>query len=524
MRRKSIIAVAVAIATLVVTVGPASAAMLAAGALDPDFGTDGRSDPLHTSGDAVVVQPDGRIIAIGSRGIGEYWLARYNSDGSLDTTFGPRQSGVILTPHQRMRSRTPIVATQLDDGESKTIIRLDDRLLRYDVNGSLDQTFGINGKAANPHGYSVWNGYPAWIDDIETTAVGDRIVTLGVPGEFSIGVSGGYQPVPQPIFAYTGDGAPDGSFGNDGMVLLGSGMVGDHLRFRDVVIQPDGKIVATGGQVTIRLLPDGELDPSFGDEGIALDVSNHAGSNQHVEVDSVDRLLVMRCKTSPAGFGTVRDGCEMVRYLPGGSIDLTYGTSGRSPLPDYAMRNFEIDARNRVVVFGARWEATDSASDLALVRLLEDGAIDSAFGDGGVVLTPSYYYATLPPSVGALQSDDKIVRTGTVFGLSPTRGHTTKLMYVWRYLAEPQGEEVQTGTEAVLSGFVTDGKTAAAISGAAVDCGEGRTTVTVTDGGYALQLPIGRYFCTASADGYRTVKSRVEVTETGAILDFSLRN
>lgn len=508
-RTQSTMAAAVVAALVVITSGAASAASLAAGSLDPTFDTDGRSEPVFGStGRAVIVQPDGRIVAIAYEGTGRgYRLVRYEPDGQI--------AGSTWTGELRYRNRPPLIASQIDGGY-KTIIRFDHQLLRYDETGALDRTFGTNGRASNP------NDYPAWTRDIEVTENGDRIVTLADPGEFAATVVAGYQPPPQAIFAFTREGQPDQTFGTAGMVLLGEPLLGSTFHLRDLTIQPDGKIVATGGRLIVRLLPNGELDESFGTKGIVINLDD-GKINDHVQADSQGRLLVLRCDRSPEMFTMIPDKCQIMRHLADGTVDHTYGDQGRVVLPDHAMGNLEIDSSGRSVVFGVRWEIANP--DLSVTRLLEDGSLDASFGDGGVVSTPSYYLGSLPAPWGALQPDDRIVRVGNVWEKTPW-GHYSSVMYAWRYLAEAETQDADGSsgtTQAQLTGWIGDAKLGTPISGALVDCGEGRNAISASDGTYTLELPVGPHFCTASATGYRSQKARVEMTEAGAVQDFHLR-
>ena len=490
----------------------AGAATLGAGALDPTFGTGGLSeevDPIYKTdymGGDVVVQPDGRIVAAGSTyGSGPYVLLRYESDGTIDRTFG--NNGEARTLGQYNSYRPPVIATQLDGGVSKTLIHWEGDILRYDENGELDMTFGNEGHAWTPH------TYPAWARDVETTTAGDRIVTLADPGKFGVSVAGGWQATPQAVFAFTRDGRPDESFGTGGMVLLGEPYLGDTVALKDLEIQPDGKIVVTGGWLTARLLPNGELDESFGEKGIAIEPNTDSRFHQDVEVDDQGRLVQLRCLHSTSSvWGENSWGCQMTRTLSNGAADPSY--EGAALSQDDLVENFEVDSKGRSVLFGM----TGDWANFTMTRLTPDGAIDPSFGEGGQVVTPTYWYGGI--GTGALQADDKPVRVGSVMDYVDYELD----MHLWRYLAEPQTatDTDPEPTAATLRGSVIDAKSGRAITGATVDC-EGHTTTTDLSGVYAIDLAPGGYSCTASAAGYRAVKARVDVTAEGAIQDFRLR-
>jgi uncharacterized delta-60 repeat protein len=130
------------------------------GTLDPTFGVGGKvftdfGSPLDGV-TAITIQPDGRIIAAGTTetfDTGEnFALARYNSDGTLDLTFGAggkvttdfasgndRASAVTLQPDGRI-----VVAGTTFNAGTETLS--DFALARYNPDGTLDATFGVGGK------------------------------------------------------------------------------------------------------------------------------------------------------------------------------------------------------------------------------------------------------------------------------------------------------------------------------------------------------------------------------------------
>ena len=389
------------------------------------------------------------------------------------------------------------MATQVDDGSIKTIIRSDYSLYRYDQNGALDATFG--------------NGGEAFIGgrDIEVTQTGNRILTLEDEGRSAI-------TVPQSVHALTQDGQPDHTFGDGGEVTLLEPALGNSAAFKDLAIQTDGKIIVTGGGRTVRLMPSGTLDQSFGGDGIVDHKSEESLFNQRVMVDDQGRILVLRCFQGSWYGAELIGGCEMVRLLPGGTQDLSYDPSGNSLLRAHFAQNFEIDSKGRIVIFGRSEEYA-----LTIIRLLQNGAVDTSFGQSGLVTTPAY--ETGIPTSGALQADDRIVRTGE----APAPSYQ---MQVWRYLAEAgTAGGGSTGTPpaavtAMLKGSVTDSRTGAPVSGATIECEGGRTASTGTSGTYSLSLPVGTYSCTASMIGYRAQKARVTVGESGALQNFALRS
>src|SRR5262249_35241833 len=125
------------------------------GSLDPEFGTGGRivtSMPEGAAGYAAVLQPDGKIIVTGSAG-DQLLLARYNSDGSLDSTFG--SGGLISSISGEgysvvIDSEGKIVVGGSAAGETGD----DFAILRFNPDGSPDASFGTDGVATMDLGFS----------------------------------------------------------------------------------------------------------------------------------------------------------------------------------------------------------------------------------------------------------------------------------------------------------------------------------------------------------------------------------
>jgi uncharacterized delta-60 repeat protein len=132
------------------------------GSLDTSFGTNGMAftDFFGRTDDAraLVLQPDGKIITAGYvYGSGrdyDFGLARYNIDGSLDRSFG--SSGKIVTDIAGGRDMASALTLQPDGkiiaggfastSSSPTVARSFVALARYKSDGSLDSSFGVNGK------------------------------------------------------------------------------------------------------------------------------------------------------------------------------------------------------------------------------------------------------------------------------------------------------------------------------------------------------------------------------------------
>jgi uncharacterized delta-60 repeat protein len=237
-----------------------------AGALDGDldvsFGTGGRVTALFPDGsfaNAVAVQPDGAIVAVGAAAgpslSGEFAVARFGTDGSLDPGFDA--DGMVTTPIGGGGDEARSVAIQ-PNGKilvAGTDSRQRFAIIRYLSDGRLDPRFGTDGIVRSDLTPGEDIGF-----DVAIQRDGKVVVAGSAGGRIA-------------VVRYRRDGRPDHAFGDGGTVLMVRGGVA-----RALAIQPDGKIVMTGydgrGLVVVRLLPDGGSDPSFGRAGVSSIVAS----------------------------------------------------------------------------------------------------------------------------------------------------------------------------------------------------------------------------------------------------------
>ncbi|MFO0841515.1 MAG: hypothetical protein U0797_03810 [Gemmataceae bacterium] len=269
------------------------------GTLDPTFGTAGEvttilpvSIPLRNGAHGVVIQPDGKIVAGGGSANG-FVLARYNTNGTLDTTFG--SGGKVVTSLGAHSD----VATLLLQPNGKLIVAGDTwasggdlwEVARYNPNGSLDTSFGNGGIVGGTFGAGAdVTGaalYPSG------TANASKVVVVG-----SISGGGG-------MARYNPDGSLDSTFGTGGKVNTAT------TSPRAVAIEADGKLVIpgpyNGGPALSRFNPDGSADGTFGTGGISAGPAPFGPANA-VALQPNGDIVVAGSKSSAA--------FAVARYLP----------------------------------------------------------------------------------------------------------------------------------------------------------------------------------------------------------------
>src|SRR6185369_6709103 len=188
-------------------------------------------------GRAVVIQPDGKILVAGTGGDGPHYffeLARYNTNGSLDTTFGsggkvttdPSPSGtynelwdVALQPDGRI-----LAAGNVTYGSDTQFA-----VARYNPSGTLDNFFGSSGIATtNPTASTADRAYSVLVQP------DGRIVLVG-------GSAGGNSTGHFALSRFTYSGYIDQTFGNNGTAM--QDLPGTYEQAFNAALQSDGKIV-----------------------------------------------------------------------------------------------------------------------------------------------------------------------------------------------------------------------------------------------------------------------------------------
>jgi uncharacterized delta-60 repeat protein len=401
-----------------------------AGFLDPTFNTTGvvttqvsQSPSVHGSAVAIYAPGTanaGKIVAVGegadSNGIGTFGLVRYNSNGSLDPTFGT--GGIVnqLMPSSDSGAGATAVAPVGDKIlVSGTATRKEGTidnfgLARFNADGSLDQPFGTNGSVQTSFGK-----YQAYAHAMAVQADG-KIVVSGI-----VGVTG-----PKSFFSlefavarYTPNGVLDTSFGNSGIKIIDVG----------ASLEPEGafagtqSLVLSGDRIdligasslndyVVQLTATGQLDPTVGAGGV---VNLGKGDSPCLTVQPDGKLVAasINYDSSPAGI-------HVTRLLANGSPDTGFATGGTATIPwlPSLIRStaVKVDPLGRFVIGG--WQGVTNAPDTFMVmRLTPAGALDSTFGVGGIGTSGSLVtiggFGNLPSVAMTLQPDGKAVLVDT---------------------------------------------------------------------------------------------------------------
>ena len=270
------------------------------GTLDSAFGSGGTVviavSSYRDEASAVVVQPDGRILVAGSvdttgGGNSEVLVMRFNIDGSLDATFG---TGGKVTTAISSYNYGKTMVLQPDGqivvggqyGNANTFFY---DLLRYNPDGSSDQTFGSYGTAVLPMGssYAPVSTPPAAAVALQ----GDGKIVLGGATWVSSRISD------MSVSRVNKDGSIDTTFGTNGVVRTHIAPIDDGSQIYGIAIQPDGRIVTVGdayyGQSVItRYNANGTLDTTFGSGGLAYQGVTSADNPRAIAIQPDGKIVM----------------------------------------------------------------------------------------------------------------------------------------------------------------------------------------------------------------------------------------
>lgn len=401
MRQKVPIRVGVALATTLSLVSFGAPSHAADGDLDPTFGDMGTlttAFPIGSFATAVAIQADGRIVVVGAAAgasiDGEFAVARYETDGDLDPTFG--DGGTVTTPiaggngdearSVAIQENGRIVVAGTDSWRKFAVVR-------YRDDGRLDETFGEGGivRTNFTPGDDV-----AW--DVAIQSDG-RIVAVGAAG---FGQSG-FQ-----VARYRRDGSLDPTFGDGGKVVTRY----RGANARAVVLQSNGRIVVAGynsfGLALARYRPDGRLDTSFSGNGrigpVVWGVFALAVALQP------DGRIVVGGDHDIFAFG-------LARFRRDGRLDRSFGGDG---VVREEVEGVEQGASGLVIQPNGRIVATGSSGPhefgdptiprFVLIRRLADGHRDTSFGVNGEVTT--FFGGGARAHGSAVDADGRIVVVG----------------------------------------------------------------------------------------------------------------
>lgn len=363
-------------------------AQSASGDLDLTFGSGGKLKTALDVGDdegyRIAIQPDRKILVAGYsttlNGFGDFGLVRYTIDGSLDFSFG--NNGKVITDFGSLFDVPLGIVLQQDgkiivSGSAGTGFSYGFAVVRYNPNGSLDTSFGNGGKVVT----SFSNG------SISNSGVllqnNGKIVVFG-----SVKNGNDYDFA---LARYNTDGSLDTTFDIDGRVTTGFGAGRDEIY--SAALLPDGRLIATGYAhngnnldfALVKYNNDGSLDTSFGNSGkVTTSIGNGNDRLFSIGLLPNGKFVVAGDYSNGANLDFI-----LARYNSNGTVDSSFNNNGFATtsfgLANDTAYSLTTQQNGKIVIAGLTGNLPNR--DFALARFNADGVTDASFGVNGKVTT-----------------------------------------------------------------------------------------------------------------------------------------
>ncbi len=354
--------------------------------------------------------------------------------GSLDPTYG--DNGIFFTHLQNI---TPEAYCSALDSQGRLIaggsVYLASSAARHSLlvrllsDGSLDPTFGTGGYV---------------IDTIE----GARIYGLTIANDGKI-LACGRAPTNTAefssdfvIYRFNEDGSPDNSFSDDGRTFVDFGPL-HRNRANSINEQNDGKILVTGNfhygdegladlyKIGIcRLLPNGDLDATYGSNGLVIqDLNLISARSYHSTIDANGKLVVAGWRRPEASDGNNHG--VILRLNENGSPDPTFGEDGLAfaniPEADYIFFSLVIGDDGSIYTCGTSTDPENGEWDFIIAKFSPNGDLDTDYANGGFLNLEFTDVSEDEAHDLVLQDDGKLLVIGQVQNNSND--------YTWEYAA-----------------------------------------------------------------------------------------
>lgn len=355
----------------------------------------------ETSGEAVRMQTDQKIIVGGYAvisGTARLLVARYLSNGTLDSTFGT--NGITTTTvgtnsyglslHLQSDQKIILTGTALNSDQLAVIAR-------YNTDGTLDATYGTGGFTTTMVGTAANAKASALQTDQMSVVTGPAIIN-GQPEMFAA--------------RYTTAGILDSSFGSSGIATIS---FGDFSVAYALSIQPSDQKIIIAGTIShpltnefalARLNTNGTLDNTFGSSGL---VTTQVPTSMNDVIYGIGLQSSGKIIVAGSSIITGPTIISLARYNTNGSLDATFGSSG-FVLTELAFNEqihaLSIQSDDKIVVVGY------VEDKFVAGRYTVDGALDTTFGVNGYVITD--FQNNAEHNDVTIQNDGKIVATGFV--------------------------------------------------------------------------------------------------------------
>lgn len=397
------------------TINLAEAQAASPGVLDATFDADGKVT-TNVAGDDnasdVAIQSDGKIVVVGRANLGgggtafDFFVVRYNPDGSLDTTFNT--DGKVTTDFGNIDSASSVVIQA--DGKIVAVGTTspvggnsDFAIARYNANGSLDTTFDTDGKVTT-----------------DFTGTNDLARSVLIQGDNKIVVAGGtvLSGMDAAVARYNVTGSLDLTYSGDGKASFD--VNGSTNEIQDMALQVDGKLVGVGANgtdfATYRLNANGTLDTTFDADGFVITNINGTDEANAVVIQADGKIIA-------AGSSDGTQTSSLTRYNTNGSLDTTFDGDGKvnndlNPGVNDSIVDIKLQPDGKIIA-GVGGTIAGPFNGLNAARYNSNGSLDFGFGFGGGVASTS---TQAVENMGAIAlANNKILLVGSGDDISIAR-------------------------------------------------------------------------------------------------------
>ena len=357
--------------------------------LDPSFDTDGiltnqfLNFSLNNYATAAAMQPDGKMIYVGGINFQKFtstpFIARVNSNGTLDDTFNGQ--GFNIYDINQNSSGGVAFDNVIIQSDGKIVVLDSFHAYRFNIDGSLDNNFGVNGEV---------------LLNIETNGVVIYSKSIALQSDGKIVIVGQYIDSNNNSFIVirlNTDGSYDTSFNINGRFFEPFGT--DNITAFVVAIQSDGSILVGGETVfsatnpnldfaVIRITTNGNKDVSFGNVGKSIvSVTNGKDYGRALEIQPDGKILLA---------GSCDNMLGIIGLLSNGTLDTSFNNNGilLTTIPSSTtsnITNIQIDKQHiKVLNSGKILISGTSGSDFSLLQLNSNGSFDTTFGTNGLII------------------------------------------------------------------------------------------------------------------------------------------
>lgn len=323
------------------------------------------------------------------------YLKRLNPDGTTDLTFGSNGYAIFNFATTNVYSTcvylgSLYVLCQTVEGSEISVTHI----VKYDLNGNIDLTFGQNGKISIPdiRGYNF------------AMQTDGKIIIAGVK------ITGLFQSVPT-IYRLNQDGSLDMTFGTAGETLIPA--LGGSLY--KIILDQQNNVYSSGTNGICKLNPQGQPDTTFANNGILKTSTFLFKDIYSIAITSNNKIVA--AGMFETDYSTYNVDVAVYRFNTNGSIDTTFGINGKTIVDfnNYVSKSFgmAVQGDGKVVIAAFVNYYQQNIYYGGLTRVLQNGGIDVSFGNNGIIQisepTTNVTYATRLQ----LQSDGAIIVCGS---------------------------------------------------------------------------------------------------------------